>query len=130
MIIDFEGEPARSLAERRMKHPALVDIAGMVRSFHYVSFAFLKGQRIEHSLWASFWSDWTSVAFLKGYLGAAAGFEFWPQRPEDVRLLFDVYLVEKALYELRYELNNRPDWVDIPLYGLVELLKTREKSAV
>lgn len=130
MIIDFEGEPARSLAERRMKHPALVDIAGMVRSFHYVPFAFLKEQRIEHSLWASFWSDWTSVAFLKGYLGAAAGFEFWPQRPEDVRLLFDVYLVEKAMYELRYELNNRPDWVDIPLYGLVELLKTREKSTV
>jgi len=130
MIIDFEGEPARSLAERRMKHPPLVDIAGMVRSFHYVPFAFLKEQRIEHSLWASFWSDWTSVAFLKGYRGAVTGSEFWPQNPEDLRLLLDVYLVEKALYELRYELNNRPDWVDIPLYGLVELLKTREKSTV
>jgi maltose alpha-D-glucosyltransferase/alpha-amylase len=67
---------------------------------------------------------------LKGYRGAATGSEFWPQNPEDVRLLLDVYLVEKALYELRYELNNRPDWVDIPLYGLVELLKTREKSTV
>ena len=130
MIIDFEGEPARSLAERRMKHPALVDIAGMVRSFHYVPFAFLKQQRIEHSLWASFWSDWTSVAFLKGYLAAATGSEFLPQNRGDVRLLLDVYLVEKALYELRYELNNRPDWVDIPLHGLVELLKTREKSTV
>jgi trehalose synthase-fused probable maltokinase len=130
MIIDFEGEPARSLAERRMKHPSLVDIAGMVRSFHYVPSAFLKEQRVEHSLWASFWSDWTSVAFLKGYGGAATGSEFWPQNPEDVRLLLDVFLVEKALYELRYELNNRPDWVDIPLYGLVELVKTREKSTV
>jgi trehalose synthase-fused probable maltokinase len=129
MIIDFEGEPARSLAERRMKHPALVDIAGMVRSFHYVPFAFLKGQGVAQSLWASFWSDWSSAAFLKGYLGTATGAGFWPQHPEDVRLLLDVYQVEKALYELRYELNNRPDWVEIPLHGLVAILKAREKGA-
>jgi trehalose synthase-fused probable maltokinase len=128
MIIDFEGEPARPLAERRKKHPALVDIAGMIRSFHYVPFAFLKGQGFGHSRWASFWSDWSSAAFLKGYLGTATGAGFWPQNPEDIRLLLDVYQVEKALYELRYELNNRPDWVEIPLHGLVEILKPREKS--
>ena len=123
IIIDFEGEPARSLAERRTKHPAMIDIAGMVRSFHYVPFASLKDQGGGHSRWASFWSDWASAAFLKGYLAAAIGAGFWPQNPEDVRLLLDIYQVEKALYELRYELNNRPDWVEIPLYGLVDILK-------
>jgi len=128
IITDFEGEPARSLAERRKKHPALVDIAGMVRSFHYVPFASLKDQGGGHSRWASFWSDWASAAFLKGYLATATGAEFWPRNPEDVRLLLDIYQVEKALYELRYELNNRPDWVEIPLYGLVEILKRWEKE--
>jgi maltose alpha-D-glucosyltransferase/alpha-amylase len=128
IITDFEGEPARSLAERRKKHPALVDIAGMVRSFHYVPFASLKDQGGGHSPWASFWSDWASAAFLKGYLATATGAEFWPRNPEDVRLLLDIYQVEKALYELRYELNNRPDWVEIPLYGLVEILKRWERE--
>ena len=128
IITDFEGEPARSLAERRKKHPALVDIAGMVRSFHYVPFASLKDQGGGHSRWASFWSDWASAAFLKGYLATATGAGFWPRNPEDVRLLLDIYQVEKALYELRYELNNRPDWVEIPLYGLMEILKRREKE--
>jgi len=139
MIIDFEGEPARSLAERRTKHPVLVDIAGMVRSFHYAPFAFLKGKGTsigadspetpqESYPWAPFWSDWTSAAFLKGYLRTATGARFWPENPEDVRLLLDVYLVEKAMYELQYELNNRPDWVEIPLYGLVEILQTMGKN--
>lgn len=124
MIIDFEGEPARSLTERRMKHPVLLDIAGMIRSFHYVPFAFLKGQRLEPSRGGSFWSVWASVAFLKGYLRIATGSDFWPEDCEDVHVLSDLYLVEKALYELRYELNNRPDWVEIPLHGLIEILKT------
>lgn len=140
MIIDFEGEPARSLASRRMKHPAILDLAGMVRSFHYVPFAFLEGKRADiavasHSvppqsaMWAAFWSDWASAAFLKTYLGIAAGARFWPQEEADVRLLFDVYLVEKAMYELEYELNNRPDWAEIPLHGLVELLEQARPGA-
>lgn len=123
IIIDFEGEPAHSLAERRMKRPPLVDVAGMIRSFHYVPFAFLKSKAVERCSWTSFWSGWTSAAFLKGYLELAIGKPFWPQDPEVVRLLFDVYVMNKALYELRYELNNRPDWVEIPLHGLVELLR-------
>lgn len=137
MIIDFEGEPARSLAERRMKHPAVVDVAGMVRSFHYAPFAFLEGKRTgiavasneipQHAaLWAQFWSMWVSAAFLKAYLGIANGTRFWPQDETVVRLLFNVYLLEKAVYELGYELNNRPDWVEIPLDGLKNLLETME----
>ena len=136
MIIDFEGEPARSLAERRMKQPAMVDVAGMARSFYYAPFAFLEGKRTgivtasqenpRHSaLWARFWSDWANAAFLKGYLNIATGARFWPRDDGDIRLLFDAFLVEKAMYELGYELNNRPDWAEIPLHGLVEILEIK-----
>ena len=128
MITDFEGKPARPLAERRMKRPPLVDIAGMVRSFHYVPFALCKGADLPPSPWCLFWSNWACVAFLKGYLSTATGSELWPQTNGDVGLLLDAYVAEKALYELRYELNNRPDWVDIPLHGLEAILKRREES--
>lgn len=128
VITDFEGEPARPLAERRMKHPPLVDIAGMVRSFQYVPFAFLKGAGLPPSPWCPFWSNWACVAFLKGYLSAATGSELWPQSNGDVRPLLDAYIAEKAFYELQYELNNRPDWVDIPLHGLAAILNIREES--
>lgn len=135
MIIDFEGEPARPLVERRLKHPAMVDVAGMVRSFHYAPFAFLAGKRKgvavasqdlpQHGLlWAQFWSAWASGAFLKSYLTIANGTRFWPQDEKVVRLLFNVYLIEKAVYELGYELNNRPDWVEIPLGGLEDIIES------
>lgn len=135
MIIDFEGEPARPLVERRMKHPAMVDVAGMVRSFHYAPFAFLEGKRkgvavASHDvpqqaiLWARFWATWTSGAFLKAYLSIANGTRFWPQDEKVVRLLFNVYVIEKAVYELGYELNNRPDWVEIPLGGLHDIVES------
>lgn len=127
MIIDFEGEPARSLAERRMKHPVLLDIAGMIRSFHYVPCAFVKEQGLEPSRWSAYWSGWMSSAFVKGYLSTANGAECWPDNPDHVALLLDLYLVEKALYELRYELNNRPAWVDIPLNGLMTLLSQEQR---
>jgi trehalose synthase-fused probable maltokinase len=122
MITDFEGEPARALTERRMKHPVLLDIAGMIRSFHYVPFAFLKGQALEPCRWASYWANWMSGAFVKGYLSTSIGTDLWPQDRQDADLLLDLYLARKAFYELRYELNNRPDWVEIPLQGLVDIL--------
>jgi trehalose synthase-fused probable maltokinase len=128
VITDFEGEPARPLAERRMKRPPLVDIAGMVRSFQYVPFALCKGAGLPPSPWCPFWSNWACVAFLKGYLSTATGSELWPQTNGDLGLLLDAYVAEKALYELRYELNNRPDWVDIPLHGLEAILKRREEN--
>jgi trehalose synthase-fused probable maltokinase len=136
MIIDFEGEPARSLAERRMKHPAVLDVAGMVRSFHYAPFAFLNGRRdgvmiasgtptLSSEAWARFWSDWSSAAFLKAYLVIAEGAHFWPRAEADAAILLEAYVLEKALYELMYELNNRPDWAIIPLRGLLEVLGNR-----
>lgn len=129
-IIDFEGEPARPLSERRIKRSPLRDVAGMLRSFHYASYAALYGQvsgihpedfpALEP--WAHFWYTWVSVTFLKAYLSVVKEKPFLPADPTEVQLLLDVYLLEKGMYELGYELNNRPDWVKVPLQGLLQLL--------
>ncbi|GIX47317.1 MAG: hypothetical protein KatS3mg131_1528 [Candidatus Tectimicrobiota bacterium] len=129
IIIDFEGEPARPLSVRRMKRSPLRDVAGMLRSFHYAAY----GALLEHGgirpedipalePWARFWYLWVSAVFLKKYLEVVAPAALLPANPEHLRLLLDAYLLEKALYELAYELNNRPDWVRIPLHGLLQLL--------
>ena len=128
IILDFEGEPARSLAERRRKYPALKDVAGMLRSFSYAAYASLLAyttrrpedySRLEP--WAAFWEKWVSVAFLKAYLETAAGAEFLPSDHAHLATLLEVFLLDKALYELNYELNNRPSWVRIPLRGILSL---------
>ncbi len=129
MIIDFEGEPARPLSERRMKRSPLQDVAGMLRSFHYAAYAayFALEQDgtppPELETWARFWHLWVSVAYLKTYLEVVNGAAFLPASPEELKLLLDVYLVEKAVYELGYELNNRPDWVKIPLQGILQTVQ-------
>jgi maltose alpha-D-glucosyltransferase / alpha-amylase len=130
VIIDFEGEPARPLSERRIKRSALRDVAGMLRSFHYASYAALFGQvpgiRPEDfpalEPWAQFWYTWVSAAFLKAYVAAAKEEPFLPKDPMEIQVLMDVYLLEKAIYELGYELNTRPDWIKVPLQGLLQLL--------
>jgi maltose alpha-D-glucosyltransferase/alpha-amylase len=137
VIIDFEGEPARSLSERRLKRSPLRDVAGMLRSFHYATYNALffdksiggglqpeEQQALEP--WARFWYMWVAAVFLKSYLQAASDGSFLPQEPDELEALLDVYLLEKAFYELKYELNNRPDWVRIPLRGILELLDTAE----
>lgn len=126
MIIDFEGEPARPLGERRMKRSPLQDVAGMLRSFHYAAYAayFTRtqdgapGPHLER--WARFWQLWVSVAFLQTYLKVAGAAAFLPAAPGELKLLLDAYLLEKAVYELGYELNNRPGWVKIPLEGILQ----------
>lgn len=138
VIIDFEGEPVRSLRERRLKHSPLKDVAGMLRSFHYAAYAALFA-RIEQAstpgaaptnsapspqsllvCWADEWHRWVGAAFLREYLHGAEHANFLPRTREDLRTLLDIYLLEKAIYELIYELNNRPDWVRIPLQGIRE----------
>ncbi len=127
VIIDFEGEPERVVSERRIKASPLKDVAGMLRSFHYAAYAALRGQTPTHIVqnaqapiehWANFWSAWVSAAFLRHYLAAAKPADFLPTDPRRLETLLRAYLLEKSLYELRYELNNRPDWVSIPLEGL------------
>lgn len=125
-IIDFEGEPARPLNERRMKRSPLQDVAGMLRSFHYAAYAayfdLVQGDEPPSGLepWARYWHAWVSVAYLKTYLEVAGRAAFIPRSPEELKLLLDIYLVEKAVYELGYELNNRPTWARIPLQGLLQ----------
>ncbi len=128
MIIDFEGEPARALSERKMKRSPLQDVAGMLRSFHYASYAayFALSQDgappPELEPWARYWRLWVSVAYLKTYLSVAHGAGFIPAAADELKLLLDVYLVEKAVYELGYELNNRPSWARIPLQGILQTM--------
>ncbi len=131
VIIDFEGEPARSLSERRIKRSPLRDVAGMLRSFHYASYAALFGQvasvRPEDfpalDPWARFWHLWVSATFLKAYLEVGQQAPFLPQDRGELQVLLDAHLLEKAIYELGYELNNRPDWVKVPLQGILQLLE-------
>ena len=129
MIIDFEGEPARPLSERRMKRSPLQDVAGMLRSFHYAAYAAYFSQAPdgapipELEPWARFWHLWVSAAYLKTYMEAVRDAAFLPSSPDEVGLLLDVYLVEKAVYELGYELNNRPGWVTIPLQGILQAVQ-------
>jgi maltose alpha-D-glucosyltransferase / alpha-amylase len=133
VIIDFEGEPARPLEERRKKRSPLQDVAGMLRSFHYAAYAPLLQQQSGESLTqeqlqvlahpAQYWQQWVSAAFLRTYLEVSGNSNFIPQDREELALLLDLYLLDKAVYELGYELNNRPSWVRIPLDGISQLLQ-------
>jgi maltose alpha-D-glucosyltransferase/alpha-amylase len=133
VIIDFEGEPARPLTERRIKRPGLRDVGSMLRSFHYAA----EVARIDLAqrgvtepdseafrdleAWATFWQRWMSAAFVRGYLRAAEP----PVLPEDdtaIQQLLTAYLLDKAIYEIGYELGSRPDLVDIPLRGVLSIL--------
>ena len=136
VIIDFEGEPARALSERRLKRSPLRDVAGMIRSFHYAAYSALLRQvplasRPEDDLpvlahWAQYWYTWVSVAFLTSYLSEVQQARLLPQDPGQLRTLLDAYLLEKAVYEIGYELNNRPDWVQVPLQGILQLIEASE----
>jgi maltose alpha-D-glucosyltransferase/alpha-amylase len=128
-ILDFEGEPARPLDQRRRKESPLKDVAGMVRSFSYAAYAALFAQSDRHhetfsrlEPWARTWIYWTSAAFLRAYASIAGSPPFIPADPVQRASLLDLFLIDKALYELRYELSTRPDWVRIPLRGLEDLL--------
>ncbi len=129
VVLDFEGEPARPIAERRRKQSALVDIAGMLRSLDYAVHATLApasgppraGER---------WVGRASAAFLEGYLGeiVRAPARLLPAAPAEMARALSVFELDKALYEVRYEVDNRPAWLAIPLRGLTRLLG-RERAA-
>ncbi len=131
VIIDFEGEPARPMTERRLKQPALRDVAAMIRSFHYAACGNLilraakLGADIEHlSHWADLWHSYVSGIFLHAYLKTVSGSPVVPTGIAECRTMLRVFLLEKAVYELGYELNNRPDWLMIPVRGIEQMLKT------
>jgi trehalose synthase-fused probable maltokinase len=120
VILDFEGEPARPLPERRLKRSPLRDVAGMLRSFSYVTAGarILRGVDVPDG-----WEDRARTSFLEGYFDRTEP-SLLPPGEGPTRQLLAVFELEKAVYELRYELNNRPDWVAIPVAGIVRLLET------
>ncbi|MCZ7682119.1 MAG: hypothetical protein M5U28_26335 [Sandaracinaceae bacterium] len=128
VFIDFEGEPARPLAERRRKRSPVRDVAGLLRSFDYAAGAALRSDRVRAedaarlAPWARAWAAWVGAAALAAWREEAAGAPFLPTHRTSFAVLLDFHLLEKCIYELRYELDNRPDWIAIPLSGLVDLL--------
>ena len=128
IVVDFDGEPLRSPAERRAKQSPLKDVAGMLRSFSYAAYVALMNytaRRPEDFTklmpWAQLWERSVAGAFLRAYREAAAGAAYLPGDPADFRQLLRAYLVNKVLSELIYELKNRPAWVRIPLEGILSL---------
>ncbi len=125
VIIDFEGEPARDFSERRAKGLPLRDVAGMLRSFSYARWTALRrtidaGQDDDQLAEAARqWEQVTRAAFLQAYAATRAADAGHVTLPDDLLALFEL---DKALYELRYEINNRADWVAVPLHGILELL--------
>lgn len=131
-IIDFEGEPLLSISERRLKRTPFKDVAGMMRSFHYAAYGqlMLSSNYRQEDLpvlesWARQWYHYMSQAFLQTYLQTVAGQPFLPPSNEEVNRLLRAYTLEKAIYEVAYELNSRPDWLRIPLRGVLNALDLR-----
>ena len=130
-VLDFEGEPGLSLDERRAKQSPLKDVAGMLRSFDYAADnALHKAGKVHPDAleqmdpWARIWRAWMSAEFLKAYRGTAP--TLLPGNPAVTGALLDLLRLDKALFELRYELDYRPDWVRLPLQGLLHLIRSGE----
>jgi maltose alpha-D-glucosyltransferase/alpha-amylase len=139
VIIDFEGEPARPLFERRLKRPVLHDVAGMLRSFHYaVQVASTRetppaeARRTKRAdsvvAWVRFWQYWVSATFLTSYHATAIQGALLPEAHEELHVLLHICMLARAVYELGYELHHRPDWVEIPLQGILQLMGRRTTS--
>lgn len=132
IIVDFEGEPGRSLGERRIKRSPLRDVAGMLHSFNYAATQALHNEvesgmlRFENlplmEQWVQFWYSWVSATFLNTYLETASKDSFLPKTKAELQVLLDAYLLEKVIYGLGSELNNRPEWVYISLQWILQLL--------
>jgi maltose alpha-D-glucosyltransferase / alpha-amylase len=137
VIIDFEGEPGRPISDRVVKRSPLQDVAGMLRSFHYAAFASLLASargaeagaevpEVEESrlaVLAESWTRWASTNFLTAYFESASSAKSLPKDRQEISSLLRLHLLSKALFELSYELNNRPAWVKIPLVGILRLLE-------
>jgi maltose alpha-D-glucosyltransferase / alpha-amylase len=129
VIIDFEGEPRRSIEERRRKAPAARDLAGLIRSIDYSATAAfdraLKSAPDEHGKIArglDHWGERSVATVLAAYREYLVDSRLWPHEPRDATRLLDFFLLEKAFYEIEYELAHRPDWLHVPLIGARRIL--------
>ena len=131
VIIDFEGEPLLTIPERRRRRPALKDVAGMVRSFHYAANAQLLLNETTYAgrdatalaQRADAWYRTVSQAYLDAYYATCGDADFLPADPADRAALLDLFILEKAIYEVAYELNSRPAWLPVPLSGVLERIE-------
>jgi maltose alpha-D-glucosyltransferase/alpha-amylase len=130
VILDFEGEPARPLSERKLKRSAFRDVTGMMRSFQYAAYSALwqPSMRTEDipflERWADLWYRQISSIFLQHYLTTTDDAVFIPRAAPELQVLLKAYLLDKAVYEIGYELNHRPTWVVIPIRGIKHILKS------
>jgi trehalose synthase-fused probable maltokinase len=128
-LLDFEGEPARPLAERRAKRSPLTDVAGMLRSYSYAAwsglFTWSRAHDADPALrepWATLWETAAAATFLRAYLAGTRGEPFIPSDGSQLESLLELLMLDKGVYELEYELNNRPGWIAVPVEGLLRLL--------
>lgn len=133
LIIDFEGEVARPISQRRLKASPLLDVASMLRSFHYAAYAALLDEtstavRPEDvpvlERWSWLWYLWVSATFLRGYLEVKEAAALLPENREHLEVLLNARLIEKAVYEVGHEINNRPDWLKVPLQGILQMMES------
>ena len=136
VIIDFEGKPSRSSGERRLKYSCFRDVAGMIRSYHYASYSALFqaiDDRAEDATilraWVEPWYQYITAIFLHSYLETIGGSPIVPKETDEVQVLLQAFLISKAIYELNYELNNRPDWTVIPIEGIKSVFSEWERPA-
>jgi maltose alpha-D-glucosyltransferase/alpha-amylase len=132
IIIDFEGEPTRSPAERLTKRSPLRDVSGMLRSFHYAAVSMLLEELEAGTLsaadaghleaWSRVWCLSVSRCFLRAYLATAKNAPFVPDDAAELRLLLNIFILEKALYEVAYEIDHRPAWLGVSLHGIRDVL--------
>ncbi len=134
-IIDFEGEPMRPLTERRLKRSAFRDLAGMLRSFDYAAWKVAlsrTGNRPEEEAvlenWLSAWREETERCFLEGYFHVVESEAFIPASQGERQDLLRIFTIEKSFYELKYEMNNRPDWIGLPIHGILRLIREPRDS--
>jgi maltose alpha-D-glucosyltransferase/alpha-amylase len=135
-IIDFEGEPRRALNERRRKAPAARDVAGLIRSIDYSATAALeRALRVaadeQGRLGAALaeWRDRSTAAFLAAYREIMTNQSLWPADPQAAEQLLNFFLLEKAFYEIEYELAHRPEWLRVPLTGMLRILSQQPDEA-
>jgi maltose alpha-D-glucosyltransferase/alpha-amylase len=133
-ILDFHGDPSKSYSERRLKRSALVDIAGMIRSIYYVAYEGLIVNKTESAEeenkmmpFVNAWIHYVSGFFMDAYLKTVRNTGIVPANRDELRIMLENYLLEKGIYSLNYELNNRPEWVIVPLRSLLSFLERQAR---
>ena len=134
-IKDFGGDPNRSYSERRLKRSPLRDVAAMIRSFYYVGYeGFIKTNQVPKEEiprllpYAEYWAQYMSGFFMKAYLQTVKGSSFIPSQSDDLQMMLETYLLEKAISDLNYELSHRPDWVRVPLQIIRSVVESQART--